>query len=48
MSESSSSKETHARLVRRQKFSSLLPIGVLILLDSPTSIPSIEEVPCVS
>lgn len=40
----SSAEKTYKRLVRKQKFSSLLPLNVSISLNSLTSIPSVEEV----
>lgn len=45
MSKSNASKETHARLVRRWKFSPLSSLNILISSDFSTSVPSPEEVP---
>lgn len=46
MSKPNSNKETCARMVKEQKFSPLLPLSILILPNSLTFVPSIEEVPC--
>lgn len=40
----SSTEETYERLVRKQKFSLLLPLNIFISPNSLTSIPSIKEV----
>lgn len=42
-----STEETYERLVRKQKFSQLLPLNIQISPDSLTSFPSVEEVPLV-
>lgn len=47
MSKLSNNEKTYTRLVKMKKFSPLPPLSILISPNSPTFVPSIEEIPYV-